>query len=387
MASANQPKDTVEDHQDCPECGTRVLVHTGFVTWCHECGWNLSPRSATQPSNIHQKMYASAGGKLGHNLFAQLKDDPTLKPSFTFTKMMAFVVATVVHAVTLILALFGFWLLLRDWPNVFAILGGLLFLAIAWVLFPRMGKMPKGIVARERIPTMYQLADNVSHKLGTASIAGIVIGEQYGAAYSEVGWRREKVLYIGLPLFAVLDQQERVGVIAHELAHGANGDPLRGLYIGSALASLNEWIELFQPYKTIRGGRRTSKGPFLETNLLFFILTLPAILTAYLLRYLLARELQRAEYLADYLASRVSGRIALVSALRKLHFGSTLRRVVQTMVSSQNYEADLFDELHRTMSEVPERELERVWRIEALEITRSDNTHPPHPYRVALLDA
>src|SRR5439155_2673676 len=47
--------------QDCPKCGTTVPVHHGYVTWCHECGWNLT---APQPDEGHtrfDRLYAAAG--------------------------------------------------------------------------------------------------------------------------------------------------------------------------------------------------------------------------------------------------------------------------------------------------------------------------------------
>ena len=45
------------------------------------------------------------------------------------------------------------------------------------------------------------------------------------------------MLFIGLPLFAILDDAERVSVLGHELAHGVNGDPTRGFVVGTAMIS------------------------------------------------------------------------------------------------------------------------------------------------------
>lgn len=375
------PKDMGNDNRDCPECGTRLPVQTGYITWCHACEWNLLPQSTPEASNRWQRMSTSAKRSWTRQLFDRMKDDPKLRPSTTFTKIMAYVAATMVHMITLGFALLGFWLLWQNWPNIFAIVGGLLFLTIAWVLFPRMEKMPENIVARERIPILYQLADNISQELGIRSIAGIIIGTGYSAALIEVGWQRKKVLYIGLPLFAVLNGQERVAVIAHELAHAANRDPLRGLYIGSALASLDGWIDILGVGEVGRTRGLT------EVGLIILLLSLPSILTRYLLTFLLARESQRAEYLADYLASQIGGKEALLSTLRKLHFDANLRSHIVAISASQNYEADLFDRLRLSISEVPERELDRVWRIAELEVTNFYSSHPPVAYRVALLDA
>ena len=36
---------------------------------------------------------------------------------------------------------------------------------------------------------------------------------------------------LGLPLVSVLEPQERVALIAHEIAHDVNGDPARGTQV------------------------------------------------------------------------------------------------------------------------------------------------------------
>ncbi|MFN3629436.1 MAG: M48 family metalloprotease [Casimicrobiaceae bacterium] len=40
------------------------------------------------------------------------------------------------------------------------------------------------------------------------------------------------------PLMAILSPEERIAVMAHELSHGANGDPLRGTFLSGAVNTL-----------------------------------------------------------------------------------------------------------------------------------------------------
>ncbi len=37
-------------HMQCPECGTELPVLQGFLTWCHECGWNVSSHDPSSES-------------------------------------------------------------------------------------------------------------------------------------------------------------------------------------------------------------------------------------------------------------------------------------------------------------------------------------------------
>ncbi len=104
---------------------------------------------------------------------------------------------------------------------------------------------------------------------------------------------------LGLPLLAILDNQEKIALIAHELAHDVNGDPARTFFIGAAVGALIEWHQLLLPE------------------------SIP----------------------------------------------------------------NLFDELRQRMAAMPEYEMKRIRRVEALERSRLDVTHPPTTYRIELLKA
>ncbi|MEV0381997.1 hypothetical protein [Nonomuraea sp. NPDC050643] len=50
--------------------------------------------------------------------------------------------------------------------------------------------------------------------------------------------RRRRVVEIGYPLWLILTPQERVALLAHEMAHSSNGDGRHGLVVSSAMHSL-----------------------------------------------------------------------------------------------------------------------------------------------------
>ena len=378
--------------QECPSCHTTIPADPRYVMWCAHCGWNLQPQEPPRPRNVFESFYASMGKRFSQGLFSGLAGAQKVRPRLTGTRMLAFLCAALVHAVTFGLAIAGVVLLVKGWPNVFAFVGGLFCLGVAAVVRPRMPKMPRAIVPRERYPTLYKLADDVARALGAPPVYGIVIDDQFNAAFGQAGWRRRPILRLGLPLLAVLGPEERVALVAHELAHGVNGDPRRGFFTGTAVTSLIEWYSLLRPERIWDFRNRHSSAGLLVGlggllgNALSLALSSVAWVGAYALSHLLWYDSQRAEYLADHLAAGVGGTRAMLSALDKLHLSRTFSHAVRTTSLGQG-SGDIFHELAQLVAELPERELERIRRVELLEMSRLDVTHPPTAYRVEFLKA
>jgi Zn-dependent protease with chaperone function len=377
-----------QQHQRaCPQCQALVPVHTGYITWCDRCGWNLKPEEGRRPRNRLASLHASLGRTQSRMLFDRFVRAQSLQPGLSAARVLAYVIAGAVHLMTLALVPLGIIFVVRGRPNFLFVGLGLLCLATAWVLRPRPQKLPTGIARRDSFPALYTLVDAVAQSLGTSRVRGIVVDEQFNAAFAQVGWRRHKVLYLGLPLWSILDGQEKVALLAHELAHGVNRDAHRGFFVGTAIHSLATWYALLHPDRIVNTEDGLLGLLAIPLNLVLLGLSNVARLGVYALSYLLWRDSQRAEYLADALAATVSGTEAMLSMLEKLHFERTFALALQRVSVSRDNTRDLFDDLRLAMAAVPARELERVRRVQQLETSRLDVTHPPTLYRVALLQA
>lgn len=370
----------------CPSCGATIPHDPRFVSWCDRCGWNVQPQRPAQPRTRFESLYASMGERLGKSLFAQITRGDTLQPRWTLSKLAAFVLAGLVHSLTLLFAILGIRLIVgdRSYPILMAI--GVICLLIAWTLRPRVGKMPPGVIRREQFPALYKAADGVAQALQEHHVDAIVLDHRFNASFAQVGWRRRRVLSLGLPLFTVLGAEERVALLAHELAHGVNGDPNRGFFVGTAINSLSTWQYLLRPDRAEATRYRQTNLHVAAVVAEFASHLLSAIpwSALVLLSHLLYRDAQRAEYLADYLATRVSGVPAMLSLLDKLHLSGVYAGTVQSIVVSQG-KRDLFVELAGRVATLPPRELERIRRVERLEASRLDATHPPTASRIAFL--
>jgi Zn-dependent protease with chaperone function len=387
QSAIDRPEQAEEDQRECPQCGTTIPVYAGYVTWCHECGWNLQPHDPEPPRNLFEAFYASLGRRLGQRLFDELIRTSALKPTLTPAKVAAFGIALLVHGITFGLAILGVLLIVGSGFHIMFVIYGLILLGIAWVLRPRVPKLDKSeedeIVSREDFPTLYKVVDDVARSLNTSSVSAIIVDDQFNAAFAQVGWRRRKVLYLGLPLLTVLDPQERVAVIGHELAHGVNGDQTRGFFVGSALWSLVEWHNILTPDSNDDPGI-----PVITffTNIIMVTLGTFAKLWVSALAHLLWRDSQRAEYLADALAARLGGTEAQLSSLEKLHFARIFDLLAEK-AAINSAKQDLFSELRSRIAIVPRRELQRISRVERLRESRLDATHPPTPFRIDFLRA
>lgn len=382
--------------QLCPQCQAHVPIIPLYITWCDQCGWNAQPKQPPIPRTLFEQAYAKLGRYAGTQLSDTLAEAGNTS-RFSVTRLLAVVVALFVYAVGLAFILTGITLIARSNWNLIVIALGLLCFGITWIARPRFGRMPE---QPGQFPALEAVTRRIAHQLGLKRTPTIVITSTFNASFSHVGIRRQPVMKLGLPLFAILSAEERVALIAHELAHSVNGDLSRSFVVGSAVHSLAEWHQLCQPDLLSRQVRRYSNGSlrgFLGYGGGQFALIIMRCLSflpwlgVVMLSHLLWRDSQRAEYLADVLAAKASGTANMLGLLEKLHYSDTVQQSIQRLVLSvpahQVAKLLLIDVLRADVAKLPQRELERIRRIEMDAGSQLDATHPPTVYRVRALNA
>jgi heat shock protein HtpX len=236
---------------------------------------------------------------------------------------------------------------------------------------------------------LYQLVSSISDAYGGGSVPSIIVTGDFNASLSRVGWRNAKVLCFGLPLWTTLQPQEKVALLAHELAHSVNGDLTRTFLVGSAIDSLNGWYQVIRPDHIWLPGDVWGIGlATVPINLIRGGVSNLVELLALGMAHLFWSDSQRAEYLADYLASTISGTDAMVSVLGKLHLGVIFQTTVDQTVRRRGIEGEsLLERFKCDLEAVPGREIQRIKRRQNLETSRLDSTHPPTRYRTEFLKA
>jgi Zn-dependent protease with chaperone function len=370
-------------HQPCPQCQREIPVFPGYVTWCEECGWNLQPRRPDPPRTILARIYEQLGQQQSRQIFEALRAAASLSPTLTTAEAAVFAVATLIHLSTVAALIGGIAILRWGWPSPLLSALSIPCFLLAIALRPRVVPYPKATAPREQFPETYAFVDAIAATIGGPRIAGIVFDEDFNAAYGKGGWRRRSYLYLGVPLWAILDERERIALVAHELAHGANDDVNLNFFITSALDALVAWYNVLTPKLTVTGRHA---GETIVEPILLGLASLPR-LGINAMCHLLWRDSQRDEYLADHAAATVSGTAAMVSLMEKLHFGRTFALTLQRIAQGLDPQQPLFDAFRDRMAQVPAREMARVRRVQQLEDSRLDVTHPPTAYRIAMLQA
>ncbi|MEM7332696.1 MAG: M48 family metallopeptidase [Chloroflexota bacterium] len=344
------------------------------------------------------------GERFSARIFQSLVQKQNVASEITISKIFAFFLATLVHLVTLSwVGIAGFLIFGIDF-NFFALVLGILLLAIVWEIRPRFGKMPENRLERDNFPTLYKLVDEISEDLGAKKVHSIVIEHGYKAFFGQITILRKNVLFLGLPLFAILNGQERVALIAHEIAYGVSNDPMRSFFVRTAVDTLFRLSKLVRPARifnteTVSGpinnrhashsttndvfGFLTAIG-FLPINLFLLLVANIIFYCAYALLALIFRDSQRAKYLADQMASRVSGTEAQLSVLEKTYHSGLVRAAIQN-ISRADHDKNVFDTIREQMTAMPENEAERLRRINLLEDARVDPAHPPTANRIELI--
>lgn len=213
----------------------------------------------------------------------------------------------------------------------------------------------------------------------------IVFDLQFNASWGSDGWRRRRVLRLGIPLLASLDIRETLALLAHELAHERNGDAQRGVLVGSTLISLSEAVDLFRPHRTPLGAHQWALVMLL-TNGLLRACSLPFRGLLALQTHLLYRDSQRAEYLADDLSASVAGTDAVIALLDSMLAMRSVELVIRraTLTGERAGREMVGDMRAATSSSDPASRAARRERAR-VERHRLDSTHPTTASRISVL--
>ncbi|MEU3075013.1 M48 family metallopeptidase [Streptomyces laurentii] len=373
-------------------------VDPRFVVWCAACGWDADPGDeAKRPDQgLFERLRRGMARRYGEQLYAELTLTGTGARRSPAARVLAVLLALLVHGITLAVLVSGLWLLIAGWGEGIQPFLGVLLLGLAVVLRPRLGgparlRESEAVLERADAPHLFALLDDVAEAVGTRGVDIVVVEADANAAVQTYGLRRQRVLWLGMSLWAVLSPQERVALLGHEFGHYAHGDTRHSLVVGSALRTLGEWRYLLTGFPT--------------TNLVeqaAGLLTVPPRWAVQGLTLLLdqatLRDAQRSEYRADASAARVGGRAAAVGLLDRLFVadatGAALEReriAARTRAPGAERRQDPADGLWNRLAEwiasVPAHEYARLRRVAELRGHRVDDTHPPTHLRRDLLAA
>ncbi|MFJ3791261.1 M48 family metallopeptidase [Kitasatospora sp. NPDC090091] len=399
------PTATTARPQACPHCTAALDPDPRFTVWCPTCEWNLVPeQEAAEQAAKDTKAAARerAAAERTERLFQEVaagRADTTRRDW-----LAASAVATAVHLSTAALAGWGIWLLVTGNTPLRCL--GAAVLAVVFLLRPRLGRTPRGtgVLTRAEAPALHGLADRLAEQLGAPKVDVIQVDGEFNASMGVVGLRRTSVLTIGLPLWEAMDDQQRIAMLGHELAHRINGDHRSGLWLGSAIRTLAHWYDLAAPRRRAGGGGVGAMNLLFIfadyiSNAVLHVVSWLLLRVLLLLHRLTARAGQQAEYRADELAARAASSEAASGMLTALLLdeavGTAVLRVRARIHSrprttrrepAATPDTDLlWQELRDHLAGLPPLERDRLVRRSRAEGHCVNATHPPTHLRIALL--
>lgn len=249
---------------------------------------------------------------------------------------------------------------------------------------PRLGRIPNGsnVLQRADAPRLFALLDRVAAAAGTRTAETVVVNAAVNAYVAEVGWRRRRVVGIGLPLWTALTPQQRIALLSHEFGHYANGDPRHGAVVHTALSTLASWDLFLLPGVQLRRSTLESIA-----RAVMYVPRGIVLAVLWVMDRLTLRASQRAEYRADAVAARIGSSQAAAGMLdvtltagsvgMELRRLAILARTGNRGANAADITAGLWERLAARSRAVTPHERDRLRRVGAARGHGTDSTHPP----------
>ncbi len=374
---ANLFKEVLSLKMKCPDCGTTVPTYQRYTTWC-ECGWNLKPYEPDFPPSIFDRMYVEISKRLFKNFFTSMKSIKDLEPRLTKSILLSYMLSTIILGLLLFVFLLGIVFFIKGLDNFLWFFLSFFFLFFFWYSFPKKSKYSKfqHLLTRDISPNLFKAIDKITDKLKAKKVERVVITEDFNASYTEFEIKRMPVLTIGLPLFTILTTEEKIALLSHEVAHGVNGDIKRKFIVIFAYQVLYRWYYLFS-----RDEDNEDPSILLLSQPIMKLFSYFPLALLYVMNHLVCYDSQKAEFLADYKASTISGTRGAISLMHKFHFFDSFMFSIQRSALNQ---LPFFETYQTVLQEVPQREIERIMRVQYLSESRLDYSHPPTAHRITL---
>jgi Zn-dependent protease with chaperone function len=368
----------------CPQCGEQFPVSQNFPRWCPACDWGLAEPRQERKGLLRPRLDRWSARQV-EALFRQVSSTAVRGPGWSPARAASYAVAICVHLSCLALIGVGIWLIVAI-PSVGTIILAILALLLGVELRPRLGSFRKlkNVRYREDAPVLFGVLDRVAAAVGARPADAVVVNAGWNASYSAVGWRRRRVVSLGLPLWDAVPADQRVAILAHEFAHGVNGDARHGAVVGTSLAALTRLHSALRPLSRRRpvgrmAGNEALAAPFMA------LLRAPVTGLLMLQQLISLRSSQRAEYLADAIAARVSSPASMADALDSITTGRDTYRFVIERRRFRDGKTGFWDQLHSSLAAVPDSEKERRRRESGRDRPQMAETHPPAHLRIRVL--
>jgi heat shock protein HtpX len=368
----------------CPRCSTALVKVEDEPPWCEKCEWNLDALGPTYGVDWVRRRIRQldrrAGFRADRRLASLVQDSSA--PKVTAGYLLLLAVSGVLVLLMAEMVAIGVWLVVtgRLLPPIML---GLLLIGAAYGLRPRLGRLKAVLKGTWRLqptqaPVLQALVARVAERTGAPAPDVIALDLEWNARTIVVGFRRTRVLVLGVPLLLALREQQLVALLGHELGHFQYEDSKRRLFIQPALTVFGAVSEAVRP----PAGTAVDRGLGGVYLVAFTVLQLVAGALSWLLfavhltmHVVASRDGRRAELRADLMSARAAGSAAALQAIDTLPLIPLLIQHVQP-----NAEAGQAARRWRdAMAGVPERNRNNLPVLRQLSIRQNASLLASHP--------
>lgn len=297
----------------CPTCQIPLVTERSALPWCERCEFQLDyfrfDNDLAEPwrsiARDNQRRGFASDREIG-------RSGPEVAGRTSSGVIALRVFSALIYALGAGLLAAGVWCLAAGQNPVL----GLLFLPLSLLFLPKLGGV-RPLTAdayttnAANRPAFFKLIERVAEGCQTPMPDVVALSDDWNAFTAVVGLRRKRLLVIGIPLWAALTPQERVALLAHELAHLANEDSARHLLIQPAVTQFGRLARFLQGISAFSRG-----SIYLLTWQITAGLLGRALWMIHLgLNTLGQAESRRIEVRADLVAARLAGTKATSSML------------------------------------------------------------------------
>ncbi|MBV1854957.1 M48 family metalloprotease [Catellatospora tritici] len=305
----------------CPACQSPLVSENDAAPWCERCEWNLAHFPAPLGVIWLFRWLHRRERHLGFASHARLvRELATVQARQSLRPQTVVLVG--VSALLLLIPLAavaaGAWLIAVSGGFFPPILLGLLLIAAAYALRPRVTRLTDVThdtypLSADKQPELFALITRTAAAVGAPMPDHVALTERAEAWTAVAGLRGRRVLGLGIPLLVALDPQQTVALLAHELSHFTHRDSRRALLTMPARTMFGRLARALRPPRRdalelhLRGAYALVIGVWqLVGGLLCWLLY-----SAHFAMNLLAERVSRRdEALADLGGARAAGSLA-----------------------------------------------------------------------------
>ena len=306
------------------------------------------------------------------------------RPRLSSRRVLGYALSLTILALPFGFFLLGAWMILFQSEHLFMIICGIFALIFAYIIHPRPVRRTAKEFDRTGMPELFRLMDAIAAEMGVKTPDAFASNYDFHDYATTYGlFKRRTLIGVGMPLWWLRGDAERIAVLAQQIAHFGNGDPKQDAIVGAAFETTLRWEHILTPPPD--PDFHPGVGDLIAGGIMF-VLRLPVRIIGEVLLYLEFGTGQRSVYIADAMAARVAGSDAVVSSIHKNAVEPVAVAAINALYPyDRDQNARVFDVMAAAVADLPDGQRMVLEQRAKAQVARIDQSSAPDGYRIAFV--